>query len=725
MPVPRRANSSTSEPMLAQLADAPLQDPHLVYEPKYDGVRIVARVRPSATLTSRLGNDKTAQFPEVAEALERWGRHLKTTLVVDGEVVALDAKGRPASFLHLQGRIHVGGRGPRRRTAPPDPPAAPVAVAYILFDLLAEGDVDLRGRPLTYRRARLERVFARRPAADAHVLRLSEQVAGDARDLYARIQKAGGEGLIAKRAGSIYHSGRRTPDWRKIKLVQEQEFAIGGWTEPRGSRPHFGALLLGVSTERPEGPPFSDTPERRRAKASASGGGAPREMKYVGSVGTGFDDRELARLMKLLKPIETADCPFVEPPDTAERAHWVTPTLVAQVRFAEWTTDDKLRHPVYLGLRDDKTPGEIVREAAIRLKPDPTSGPDPASEPDSTRIRRIRLKPDPTSGRDVRVGSGFSRTDRARLLDELRGIEDSRRDGTIALPDGGWLAVTNLHKVFWPRQKLTKGDLFRYYVQVAPFILSAVADRPLVMKRYPDGIDSKPFYQHQIDKAPPGVRIERVGDDSRPQLVGGSVLTLLYMTQLASISQDPWFSRVPDTAYPDCAAIDLDPPPDVPFARVLDVARWIRDELARLGVTGVPKTSGASGLHIYVPLPRETPFEAGLLFCQIVATLVASKHPQHATTERAVRARGKRIYVDCMQNAEGKTLATAYSARASEYAGVSTPLTWDEVDAGIAREDFTMQSIPARLESVGDLWARLRTAMPVDLARAARAAHSR
>jgi bifunctional non-homologous end joining protein LigD len=442
-------------------------------------------------------------------------------------------------------------------------------------------------------------------------------------------------------------------------------------------------------------------------------------LVYIGSVGTGFDDRELARLMKLLKPIETADCPFVEPPDTAERAHWVTPTLVAQVRFAEWTTDDKLRHPVYLGLRDDKKPSEIVREATIRLKPDPTSGPDPASEPDSTRIRRIRLKPDPTSGRDVRVGSGFSRTERARLLDELRGIEDSRRDGTIALPDGARLAVTNLHKVFWPRQKLTKGDLFRYYVQVAPFILPAVADRPLVMKRYPDGIDSKPFYQHQIDKAPPGVRIERVGDDSRPQLVGGSLLTLLYMTQLASISQDPWFSRVPDTVHPDCAAIDLDPPPDTPFARVLDVARWIRDEMARLGITGVPKTSGKSGLHIYVPLPRGTPFEAGLLFCQIVATLVASKHPQHATTERSVRARGRRIYVDCMQNAEGKTLATAYSARANEYAGVSTPLTWEEVDDGVTREDFTIRSIPARLERVGDLWAALRNARGIDLTRAA------
>ena len=272
--------------------------------------------------------------------------------------------------------------------------------------------------------------------------------------------------------------------------------------------------------------------------------------------------------------------------------------------------------------------------------------------------------------------------------------------------------------------KLTKGDLFRYYVQIAPMILPAVADRPLVMKRFPNGIDGKPFYQHRALEAPPGVRTEIVEAAERslqrPQIIGGDLTTLLYMTQLASISQDPWFSRVATPAVADYAAFDLDPAPGVPFARVLDVARWIHDELDALGVTGVPKTSGADGLHIYVRLPPDTPYEAGLIFCQIVATVVSQKHPKTATIERSVSVRGKRVYIDYLQNIRGKTLATAYSARASDYAGVSMPLTWREVDDGVAREDFTITTAPARVRQVGDLWAVLRTSAPVNLSRIAK-----
>jgi bifunctional non-homologous end joining protein LigD len=208
------------------------------------------------------------------------------------------------------------------------------------------------------------------------------------------------------------------------------------------------------------------------------------------------------------------------------------------------------------------------------------------------------------------------------------------------------------------------------------------------------------------------------GDKTVPsRFIGGNLKTLLHMTQLAAISQDPWFSRVGSPATADYAALDLDPPPGVPFERVLDVARWIRDELASIGATGVPKTSGADGLHVYIPLPPDTPYEAGLIFCQIIATVVAQKHPKIATVERMVRARGARVYIDCLQNIPGKTLATAYSARASEYAGVSTPLTWDEVDQGVQREAFTIDTMPARMRSVGDLWKALRTSKGVDLSR--------
>jgi bifunctional non-homologous end joining protein LigD len=270
-------------------------------------------------------------------------------------------------------------------------------------------------------------------------------------------------------------------------------------------------------------------------------------------------------------------------------------------------------------------------------------------------------------------------------------------------------------------------------VQVAPYLLPVVADRPLVMKRFPNGVGGKPFYQHRASDAPAGIRIEQVraseragSDDggtaegSRPHLVGGDLATLLYMTQLAAISQDPWFSRVPSTEWADQAAIDLDPMPGVPFSRVLDVARWVKEELDALDAPCVVKTSGSEGLHIYIPLPPETPFEAGLIYCQIVATVVAQKHPRQATVERSVRSRGAKVYVDYLQNIPGKTLATAYSARATDYAGVSTPLTWNEVDSGVRREDFTLESVPARLREVGDLWAPLRGRARVDLSKITR-----
>ena len=641
--------------MLASLADAPLDDPQLVYEPKYDGIRAIVEAGKHVRLWSRLGNEKTAQFPAIVQALEKWARGLKQPVVLDGEIVALDDKGEPAGFQHLQ-------RGARD-------------TALIAFDILRVGARDWRDRPLLERRAELERVFGR---TRSPILRISEQVRGDGRELYNRALASGWEGLIAKHADSRYASGKRTPDWRKLKILQEEEFVIGGWTEPRQTRTHFGALLLGVF-EAGHQPSVSHQPS------------AMSHLVYAGNIGTGFNEKELARVMKLLKPLETHTSPFANTPKTNQKPHWVRPELVAQVKFTEWTADGKLRHPVYLGLRDDKKPEDVMRERTVRGA--------------KSEVRGAKS--------DV-PGAGA-------LLDQLRAIEASRRDGVLALPDGQKLSVSNLHKVFWPKQKLTKGDLLRYYVEAAPFLLPAVADRPLVMKRMPNGVGGPSFYQQRApDAAPAGVRVEKVAADKTvpSRLVGGTLITLLYMTQLASISQDPWFSRVGSIGDADYVALDLDPMPDAGFASVLDVARWIRDELDALGAVGAPKTSGADGLHIYIPLPPRTPYAAGLLLCQIVATVVAQKHPRVATVERAVKARGsKMIYVDYLQNIMGKTLATAYSARASPYAGVSAPLSWKEVNAGVKREAFTIQTMAERLRKVGDVWKALRTSKGIDLSR--------
>jgi bifunctional non-homologous end joining protein LigD len=660
------------EPMLASLDDAPLDDPHLVYEPKYDGIRAIVEIVPNGVrLWSRLGNEKTTQFPEIAEALRQWARRRKAPLVLDGEIVALDDEGEPTGFQNLQGRIHLGrggGRpiGARRKRTPDVSPSG--RVALIAFDVLRDGATDYRGRPLTERRAALERLFAR---TGSPLLRISRQVRGDGRALHDEVVARGWEGLIAKHADSLYKSGKRTPDWKKLKIVHEQEFVVGGWTEPRQTRSYFGALLLGVYD------------------------GA--DLVYVGHTGTGFNEKELARVMALLRPREIKECPFEHRPKTNERPHWVRPELVAQIKFTEWTVDAKLRHPVYLGLRDDKRASDVRREDA-RVKRSPSAVSAPSA-----------------------VFAASTRAASASLLDQLTEIEKARRDASLVLPDGDGLRVTNLAKVFWPKLKLTKGDLFRYYVRIAPCLIPAVADRPLVMKRFPNGVAAPPFYQHRAPEVPPGVRTQVVSVvEQRPQIIGGTLKTLLHTTQLAAISQDPWFSRVQHPEFADYAAFDLDPSEGVPFERALDVARWIHDELDALGALGVAKTSGADGLHIYIPLPPRTPYDAGLLFCQIVATVVAHKHPKVATLERAVRARGRRVYIDCLQNILGKTLATAYSARASEYAGVSMPVTWREIDEGFDRQAFTIQTAPSRVEAVGDLWAALRESKGVDLARATR-----
>src|SRR3989441_6359994 len=323
-------------PMLASLDEASLADPRFAYEPKYDGIRALAMVRtgggPGAVrLWSRLGNDKTSQLPEIARALAVFDRKLKADMLLDAEIDALDQNGHPAGFQRLQGRIHLTSErdiGGRDGTEP---------VAFVAFDVLCDGHTDLTALPLTARRARLERIFGNTGTTR---LRLSDFRPGDGRALYREVLARGWEGLVAKELDSPYQSGRRGGAWRKIKVVRRQECVVGGWTEGRGSRAHFGALLLGVWE-----------------------GGA---LVHVGHTGTGFNERELARVAALLRPLETTTCPFATRPVANERPHWTRPEIVVEVGFTEWTADGMLRHPKYLGLRDDIHPGNVRRETTAQ-----------------------------------------------------------------------------------------------------------------------------------------------------------------------------------------------------------------------------------------------------------------------------------------------------------------------------------------------------------------------
>ncbi len=739
--------------MLASLpaSDPPLVAKDLVYEPKYDGIRAIALVEPAQPqprirFWSRLGNEKTSQFPELAATLATWAREINVPIVLDGEIVALDDHRRPAGFQRLQGRIHVtvpGYRSSRPITSPQEQPTA-----FIAFDLLRDGDDDLRALPLVERRARLARLFEEHPPT-SDALRLSEQAVGDGRTLLARARKEGWEGLVVKAARSPYRDGRRTPEWRKMKITNEDEFVVGGWTEPKGARSYFGSLILGTHDE-------------------------AGRLVHAGDCGTGFSGAELERLWKLLKPLETSECPFYVKPKTLGRPHWAKPKLVVQVRYTEWTDDGRLRHPTYLGLRDDKRPEEVKttrrgskvpefqgpkvqgskvegselqkfqgsmvsksggsgsnrgRNSATsepsnpgtseprNLKASEPRTPEPRN-PEPSDHRRPRT-PDPRRSARDPLKSWTPAAD--AMTAQLDAFEANKRDGKLRLPDGDTLDVTNLHKIFWPGPPYTKGDLLRYYARVAPLILPVIDDRPLVMKRFPNGIQGEAFYQHRgPEKYPRGVRVEPVpGADVPTMFVGGDLKTLLYMAQLASISMDPWFSKMESLDEPDLVALDLDPQPGATFDQILDVSRWVREELDRLKVPGFPKTSGSEGLHIFIPLAPGTSYEAGVLFCQIVATIVATKHPKVATIERMVRRRKERtVYVDYLQNIPGKTLACAYSARASAFAGVSAPLKWEEIDDKIRPQDFTIKTMETRVRSVGDLWAALRKSKPADLTRA-------
>ncbi len=672
-------------PMLATPLDGPADDlldrPRWVFERKLDGMRILAHlepgeVAPQVRLWTRNGHEKTAQFPDLVKDLKRFARTLRRSVLIDGEVVALDAQGQPLGFQKLAGRIHLTGDQAVAAKADRAP------VALYAFDVLRDGADDLRPLTLVQRRARLEKVIGN---AGSDRLRFAEQSAGgDGRHWLALAERHGWEGLIAKDSESRYVSGKRSPAWRKLKLPHRQEFVVGGWTAPRGSRARFGSLLVG----------YYDDGDRSR-------------LAYAGSVGSGFDARELERLWTRLQAGATDTCPFDVPPSPPERPSWTAPTLVVEVKFTEWTDEGFLRHPVYLGVRDDVDP------AAVRKEPGPAPRPEPAR---SAALPTPAPAPPSATGRPKR--SGKTKADRVNalpsnpglegVLQQLQALEDARRDGSLVLPDGQRLDITNLGKVLWPAHGITKGELLRYYVRVSPWLLPVVLDRPLVMKRFPNGVSGTTFYQQRApDRVPAGVRVVEVADDDEvmPRVVGGSLLTLVYMAQLAAISQDPWFSRVQSRNEADYVALDLDPMPGVPFSQVRDVARFIGDELTALNVVAVPKTSGSSGLHVYVPLQAGTSYEAGQLFCQIIATLIAVKHQALATVERSVARRGRTVYVDYLQNIEGKTLATAYSARASEFAGVSTPLTWEELGADVRPEDFTVRSVLERFAQVGDLWA--------------------
>jgi bifunctional non-homologous end joining protein LigD len=590
-------------PMLATLVDDVPKGSGWLFEVKWDGYRAIATVSEAeATLTSRRGNDLTERFPGVAKEV---GRAVKTpSCVLDGEVCALDDQGR-ASFSEMQKGAQT--------------------LVYYFFDLLELEGEPLLDRPLSERRARLEKLLDRRNK----VVRFSEAFEdGEALLAAAKEQKL--EGIIAKRADSIYQPGKRTRDWLKVKTHGRQEFIIAGYTRGQGRRSgRLGSLILAV----------------KRGD----------ELSYVGNCGTGFTDEEIDKLMQRLRPLERSTPPFAEVPKMpkVKKADvvWVTPKLVCEVEFSEWTHDGRLRAPSYQGLREDKTADEVRRERPIE-----------------TNVKRGR-----------------------RLLQ-----------------------LSNLDKLFWPEEGITKGDLLSYYREIAPALLPHLRDRPFTMKRYPDGWQGDHFFQkdapsHMPDWIPtrPFVVSTRDAPRKRRQIrvpLVNDELALLWMVNMGCIDMNTWYSRIDKPDRPDFVLFDLDPSADVGFKEAVEVAHLVREALAALDLESYAKTSGADGMHVLLPIARRYTYAETREFAEIVAGAIARSHRGLVTTEWS-KQRRRGVLIDANQNGEGKTIASVYSVRPRPGAPVSTPLSWDELTTDLDPRDFTMEVVLARVAREGDLFA--------------------
>ncbi len=672
-----RLPTTPLEPMYASVGSE-IPGEGWTFEPKYDGIRVLAfATSTDVKLMTRNGKDKAQQFPEIVASLKKLAAQTRRSLVLDGEIVALN-DGEPARFQELQGRMHVKESTMIARHSSSAP------AALILFDILMDGDDVLIKESWAERRASLLKRVSKRVTSQ---LRVTESIEGDGKKMLEKARHQGWEGIIAKRIDSRYEPGNRSRAWLKLKIEFRQEFVVGGYTEPRNSREHIGALLLGYFDK--------------------------DRFIYVGHTGGGFTRQGLQKMYLQLKPLERKSSPFQETPKTNERAHWVKAEIIVEVKFNEWTTGRRLRQPIFLGVRDDKDPREVGLEPASVQKKAVQAGTITKRQTRVSIAARAKGATKTSRARTTRrapvPGRVREKFDSSSLLEQLTAIEKKGGEGVLDLGPGNTLKVSNLDKVFFPKEKYTKGDVMRFYARIADFVLPTIKDRPLVLKRFPNGIDGESFYQQKASETtPPGVRVEMIqtdGGENQSRIIGGDVLTLLYTIQLGAISVDPWHSRVQSLEYADYTIIDLDPGPRANFARVIQVARWAKEVIDGFGLHATTKTSGSTGLHIYLPLPPKTPNEAATLVAQMIATKVADAHPKEATIERFVKARGAAtVYVDYLQNIQGKTVAGPYCARAKPGATVSTPLEWSELTDDLDPRDFHLGNAADRFEGIGDIW---------------------
>ena len=673
---------SSLKPMLARILDEPFSHPEWLFEPKLDGYRVVAFVREGEiTLRSRNGINITKNLPMIVGELET---QPEREFVLDGEIVALNEDGLP-DFGLLQQSMRLDKPGSARMSTT-------ATIAYYPFDILFINGRDLRQVPLVDRKRLLSQVLI--PGDHLHPV---DHIDSDGESFFQAAVGLGLEGMVAKRRDSRYEPGSRSRSWLKVKTVQDQDFVVGGYTRGSGERSGtFGALLVGY---------YEGT-----------------KLHYAGRVGSGFDQNVLQELYESLSLLDTDKRPFIEDSElNTIDARWIRPKLVARVKFAQWTDEGRLRAPVFTGLRSDLDPKGVTLE-----------------------IKEAPIVPD-----EFKLGleQDFMHAETEEVLAQLSGNQAS----LILEVAGQRISLTNLNKPLWPgvegEPPVTKGDLVRYYARMAPHLLPHLRHRPLTLTRYPSGIHGKSFYQkHWGQEKPEFVETVRLFSSHREGdvefIMANNIPTIIWLAQLANIELHPWLSRTlldPDATqlpaiftgskeniensvlnYPDFIVFDLDPyiysgkekaggEPELnrlAFSKVVQVAFALKDILDQLSLSSFLKTSGKTGLHIYVPILRQYDYAITRKNCELIGRFVMQQRLRDVTMEWTVSKRPEKIFLDHNQNSRSKNMASIYSLRPLDGAPVSTSLRWDELET-IYPTDFTIETVPDRVEKLGDLWAEI------------------
>ncbi|WP_343304662.1 DNA ligase D [Chitinophaga niabensis] len=648
--------------MLATLVDEPFDRAGWIFETKWDGYRAIAAVQNGkAELYSRNQLSFNTVYAPIKAAVEK----IPHNVVLDGEVVILGAN----NYTDFQALQNYKSTRKGKLT-------------YEVFDLLHMDGHDLKALTLIERKTLLQELVKQ---LDDPAVKYSGHVAEKGVKLFEKAKEKGWEGIIAKNGESEYLEGDRSLNWLKVKILNRQEVIICGYTEPRGSRKKIGALILGVYDK--------------------------KKLRYIGHCGGGFNDQGLNDMHQLLQQYIQESSPFAERIKTNTAVTWLKPVLVCEVKFAGWTEDGVLRQPIFVALREDKPAKSIKEEKPLDVET--IKGKTMATKTLSKTVKSGKAKASTAlkATKATAKNGEITKQTSAKASTSPKTKASPENERTLLLNKRS-VSLTNQQKIYWPQEKITKGQLIDYYISVADYILPHLKDRPLSLHRFPNGITGMSFYQKDMDvKTIPSwlKTISFLAESTGKEvdyLLCNDTATLLYMVNLGCIEVNPWLSRISKPEHPDNIVIDLDPE-GIPFSAVIETAQCVHEILEKYGINSYCKTSGSRGLHIFIPTGAKYEYDTCRLFAEFIARETNAQLPGITSVIRTKSQRKKKVYVDFLQNSRGQTIAAPYSARPKPGATVSTPLDWKEVNEKLDMKDFHIGNTVSRLKKKGDLWANI------------------